>query len=147
MITLYQYLPAWTVPCISPYVTGGVLHDDDGVNFDTKPQDLTRLDKDTPTGKLPCIVDTDGTAVNDSTHIIEYLQGKYGDAIDEGASLSERAQMLAFNRMIDEQPTGWRHPAALARDGELGEVPAHHRGVQRRPRACAPLPTTSAFAS
>ena len=44
--------------------------------------------------------------MNDSTHIIEYLQGKYGDAIDEGASAAERAQMVAFNRMIDEH-TYW----------------------------------------
>src|SRR3977135_3993243 len=76
MITLYQYLPAWTVPCISPYVTKVAYYMTmAGLKFDTKPQDLTRLDKDTPAGKLPCIVDTDGTTVNDSTHILQYLQG------------------------------------------------------------------------
>jgi isoprene-epoxide---glutathione S-transferase len=107
MITMYQYLPAWTVPCISPYVTKVAYYMTmAGLRFDMKPQDLTRLDRDTPAGKLPCIVDTDGTTVNDSTHIIEYLQGKYGDALDEGASPAERAQMHAFNRMIDDH-TYW----------------------------------------
>ncbi|HSV53670.1 MAG TPA: glutathione S-transferase C-terminal domain-containing protein [Burkholderiaceae bacterium] len=107
MITLYQYLPAWTVPCISPYVTKVAYYMKmAGLQFDTKPQDLTRLDKDTPAGKLPCIVDTDGTAVNDSTHIIEYLQGKYGDTLGEGATTQDRATMTAFNRMIDEH-TYW----------------------------------------
>ena len=53
MITLYQYLPAWTVPCISPYVTKVAYYMTmSGLKFDTKPQDLTRLDKDTPAGKL-----------------------------------------------------------------------------------------------
>jgi glutathione S-transferase len=107
MITLYQYLPAWTVPCISPYVTKVAYYMKmAGLPFEAKPQDLTRLDRDTPTGKLPCIVDSDGTSVNDSTHIIEYLQGKYGEILDEGASAVERAQMHAFNRMIDEH-TYW----------------------------------------
>lgn len=107
MITLYQYLPAWTVPCISPYVTKVAYYMRmAGLPYEAKPQDLTRLDRDTPAGKLPCIVDTDGTSVNDSTHIIEYLQRKYGEALDEGASAAERAQMLAFNRMIDEH-TYW----------------------------------------
>jgi len=77
-----------------------------GHDFETKPQDLTRLDKDTPAGKLPCIVDTDGTAVNDSTHIIEYLSSKYGDKLGEGVTPVEQAQMMAFNRMIDEH-TYW----------------------------------------
>ena len=107
MITLYQYLPAWTVPCISPYVTKVAYYMTiAGHDFETKPQDLTRLDKDTPAGKLPCIVDTDGTAVNDSTHIIEYLRAKYGDTLGAGVTPVEQAQMMAFNRMIDEH-TYW----------------------------------------
>ena len=107
MITLYQYLPAWTVPCISPYVTKVAYYMTmSGLKFETKPQDLTRLDRDTPAGKLPYIVDTDGTNVNDSTHIIEYLQSKYGDALDAGVSAADRAVMTAFNRMIDEH-TYW----------------------------------------
>jgi glutathione S-transferase len=107
MITLYQYLPAWTVPCISPYVTKVAYYMTiAGHDFETKPQDLTRLDKDTPAGKLPCIVDTDGTAVNDSTHIIEYLRDKHGDTLDAGVTPVEQAQMMAFNRMIDEH-TYW----------------------------------------
>ncbi|NDZ17411.1 glutathione S-transferase [Variovorax sp. WS11] len=107
MITLYQYMPAWTVPCISPYVTKVAYYMKmAGLPFEARPQDLTRLDRDTPAGKLPCIVDSDGTSVNDSTHIIEYLQGKYGEVLDEGATATERAQMHAFNRMIDEH-TYW----------------------------------------
>ena len=107
MITLYQYLPAWTVPCISPYVTKVAYYMTmAGLRFDTKPQDLTQLDRDTPAGKLPCIKDEDGTFVNDSTHIIEYLKKKYGDKLDAGTTPAERATMLAFNRMIDEH-TYW----------------------------------------
>jgi len=107
MITLYQYLPAWNVPCISPYVTKVVYYlKMTGLGFELKPQDLTQLDRDTPTGKLPYLVDVDGTGVHDSTHIIEYLQTKYGDALDAGATKAERAQMLAWNRMIDEH-TYW----------------------------------------
>lgn len=103
MITLYQYLPAWTVPCISPYVTKVAYYMTmTGLRFNMQAQDLTRIDRDTPAGKLPCIKDEDGTFVNDSTHIIEYLAGKYGNRLDEGATAAERATMLAFNRMIDE---------------------------------------------
>jgi isoprene-epoxide---glutathione S-transferase len=107
MITLSQYMPGWTVPCISPYVTKVAYYMTmTGLKFDMKPQDLSRIDRDTPAGKLPCIVDTDGTTVNDSTHIIEYFKGKYGDAIDEGTSSQDRATMMAMNRMIDEH-TYW----------------------------------------
>ena len=107
MITMYQYLPAWTVPCISPYVTKVAYYMTmAGLKFELKPGNLATLDKDTPAGKLPCITDADGTIVNDSTHIIEYLQGKYGDTLDAGATPAERAVMMAFNRMIDEH-TYW----------------------------------------
>ena len=103
MITIYQYLPAWTVPCISPYVTKVIYYMQmTDLDFEAKPQDLTKLDRDTPHGKLPVIVDTDGTTVADSTHIIEYLKAKYGDALDAGVSPAEFAEMHAFNRMIDE---------------------------------------------
>jgi isoprene-epoxide---glutathione S-transferase len=107
VITLYQYLPAWTVPCISPYVTKVAYYMTmTGLKFEMKRQDLTQIDRDTPAGKLPCIVDTDGTTVNDSTHIIEYFQGKYGDALNEGVTSQDRATMMSFNRMIDEH-TYW----------------------------------------
>ena len=107
MITIYQYMPAWTVPCISPYVTKVINYMRmTGLDFEAKPQDLTKLDHDTPHGKLPVIVDTDGTTVADSTHIIEYFKTKYGDPLDAGADPAEFAQMHAFNRMIDEH-TYW----------------------------------------
>ena len=107
MVTIYQYLPAWTVPCISPYVTKVIYYMRmTDLNFETKPQDLTKLDRDTPHGKLPVIVDTDGTSVADSTHIIEYLKAKYGDALDAGITPAEFAEMHAFSRMIDDH-TYW----------------------------------------
>lgn len=107
MIKLHRYLPAWTVPCISPYVTKASYYLTlVGLPFEHVAHDFTQLDRNTPAGKLPCITDSDGTFVNDSTDIIFYLKHKYGDKLDEGCSRSERATMLAFNRMIDEH-TYW----------------------------------------
>ncbi len=107
MITIYQYMPGWTVPCISPYVTKVINYMRmTDLKFESKPQNLAQLDRDTPHGKLPVIVDADGTTVADSTHIIEYLKAKYGDPLDAGATPAELAQMHAFARMIDEH-TYW----------------------------------------
>lgn len=107
MITIYRYLPGWTVPCISPFVTKVIYYMEmSGLKYQMKSQDLGRLDADTPHGKLPVIVDEDGTQVADSTQIIEYLATRYGNPLDSDASIEERSQMHAFNRMIDEH-TYW----------------------------------------
>ncbi len=102
MIKVYRYLPGWTVPCISPYVTKVVNYMKmAGIEHEIVGQDLTRLDLDTPYGKLPKIDDGDET-VADSTAIINHLKGKYGDPLDADATAAEKAEMVAWNRLIDE---------------------------------------------
>ena len=117
MITVYGYVPAWGIPDISPYVTKLVNYlTFAGLDHQHKTQDLATLDVDSPFGKLPYIVDADGTKVGDSNRIIEYLKAKYGDPLDGDQSPVEAAQTLAFNRLIEEhlywsgviQPR-WRH--------------------------------------
>lgn len=118
MITVFGYVPAWGVPDISPYVSKLVNYlTFAGLEHEHRTQDLATLDQDSPFGKLPYIVDSDGTKVGDSNRIIEYLKAKYGDPLDGDQSPEEAAQALAFNRMIEEhlywsgviQPR-WRHP-------------------------------------
>jgi isoprene-epoxide---glutathione S-transferase len=66
MVTIYRYLPGWTVPCISPFVTKVIYYMEMvGVKYQAVSQELSRLDMDTPHGKLPVIVDTDGTRIAD----------------------------------------------------------------------------------
>jgi isoprene-epoxide---glutathione S-transferase len=65
-------------------------------------QDLTQLDVDAPFGKLPYIIDDDGTKVADSNAIISYLAKKHGDALDDDLTRSDRAVALAFDRMVCE---------------------------------------------
>jgi len=102
MIKVYGYLPGWTVPCISPYVTKTINYIKmAGIPYEFVNQNLATLDGDTPHGKLP-VIDDDGKKVADSTAIINYLKKKYGDKFDEGASPKDRATMQMINRMIDE---------------------------------------------
>ena len=104
MITIYQYIPGWNVPCISPFVTKTIYYMRmAGIPHEIKRQDLSRLQQDAPYGKLPFIEDG-GVKVADSTAIIDYLR-KYAD-LDSDAPATEKAQMLAWNRMIDEH-TYW----------------------------------------
>lgn len=106
MITIYQYTPGWTVPCVSPFVCKVMYYMTmTGVAWRAERQDLGRLDVDTPHGQLP-VIDDAGTRVADSTAIIEHLRATRGDVLDADASAADRAQMRAFTRMLDEH-TYW----------------------------------------
>lgn len=102
MIKVYGYLPGWTVPCISPYVTKAINYMKmAGIPYEFVNQNLAALDKETPYGKLP-FIDDNGEKIADSTAIIKYLKKRYGDKFDDDASPRDRATMHAINRMIDE---------------------------------------------
>ncbi len=103
MITVYGYVPAWGIPDISPYVTKLINYMTfTSLDFEHRTQDLATLDQDSPHGKLPYIVDADGTKVGDSNTIIGYLKAKYGDPLDGDLTRQQLAQALAFNRLIEE---------------------------------------------
>ena len=54
----------------------------------------------TCTGTL--IDDEDGHRMADSNLIIQHLRRQYGDKLDEGVTPREEAQMVAFNRLVDD---------------------------------------------
>jgi isoprene-epoxide---glutathione S-transferase len=103
VLTVYGYVPAWGVPDISPYVTKLVyyLHMA-GVEHEWKPQSLATLDEDSPNGKLPYIVEPDGTKTTDSNRIIFYLESKSPAPLDAGMTGPEQAQALAWHRLLEE---------------------------------------------
>lgn len=58
--------------------------------------------KKAPTGKRPFIVDEDGKLWADSGLIIAHLEAKNGHPVDGKLTLTERAESLAFQRLMDE---------------------------------------------
>jgi len=102
MITLYGYGPGWTVQCISPYVTKVANYLElAGLDYQIKPGQVFALKSTTPYGKLP-VIEIDGKTVADSTEIIKFLEQSSANPLDAGATAAEKAQMLAWNRMLDE---------------------------------------------
>ena len=102
MMKLYGYLPAWGLPDMSPYVS----YTDAYLRMAGIPFESIILDKGdltaTPKGKLPWIVDSDGTSVSDTQLIQYYLEEKYGDPLDGWLSPEQRATATLIHRMFGE---------------------------------------------
>lgn len=102
MIRMFAHLPAWGSPDMSPFTayTDAYMRMA-GIRFTCEPQpqgDYTS----TPKGKLPYIVDTDGTVVSDTQLIKLYLDKKFGDPLDGHLSKEQRATATLIHRMISE---------------------------------------------
>lgn len=102
MIKLYAYLQAWGCSDMSPFVstTDAYLRMAE-LPFEIVilPQgDLTK----TPKGKLPYIVDEDGTTVSDSVLIQRFLEKKYGDRLDAGLTPEQRGASAIMARGFGE---------------------------------------------
>jgi len=55
-----------------------------------------------PKGKLPFIVDDDGTVIADSSAIVAHLEKKHGEPLDKGLSSDEKAKAHVLKRMLEE---------------------------------------------
>lgn len=120
MIQLYGFNPAWGLPCVSPFVTKVAnFMTMAGIPYEMRSQSVQRLRSESPTGKLPYIIDDD-VLITDSTRIVQYLQSRYDVSMDDYYGPVDRAVGLAFQRMVEEytywsgviQPR-WRHPVSF----------------------------------
>jgi glutathione S-transferase len=55
-----------------------------------------------PKGKLPFIVDDDGSVISDSSAIVAHLEKKHGQPLDKGLSSDERARAHVIKRTLEE---------------------------------------------
>ncbi len=99
MIRLIQTRGAWGLPNVSPAcmkletwlrITG--------VPYERAPLDIANA----PKGKVPYIIEQDGTRIGDSTLIVEHLKAARGTDPDAGLSAEQRAVATAFRRMLKE---------------------------------------------
>lgn len=100
MIKLFQFAPAWGLPNASPFCMKVETYlRMAGLPYEVKTMSDPRK---APKGKLPFIVDGD-ESIADSSAILEYLQGKYGDKLgDESLSPVDRAVAHSFRVLLDE---------------------------------------------
>ena len=99
MFKLYQFAPAFELPNASPFC----MKMETCLRMAGLPYELVNSGDvmKAPKHKLPYI-DDDGTVVADTSFIIEYLKGKYGDPLDAGLSPPDRALATAFQRLLEE---------------------------------------------
>ena len=128
MITVHQFAPALGLPNASPFCMkletwlrlAGLQY-----RLDNR-GDVLRA----PKGKLPW-VDDDGSVVSDTSFIIEHLRQRYRVSLDDGLSVQQQAQALAFQRLFEENlywavvHTRWVDDAgwALTRQAFFGAMP------------------------
>jgi glutathione S-transferase len=89
-----------------------------------------------PLGKIPAFVDEDGTAVFDSTVIVEYLDDRYPEPSLLGATWAERL----LNRALDELgDTVADQGVAMYQARLRGDTPAEERALALAKKALAEL--------
>lgn len=98
MLTIHQFDPAFGLIDLSPFVVKlATWCRMAGVAYRFAPGDPRKA----PKGKIPYVVDDDGTVMGDSTLIIRHLAKKHGD-LDAGLSARDRAIARAVQSMIEE---------------------------------------------
>jgi glutathione S-transferase len=153
VIKLFQFAPAFGLPNASPFCMKLETY----LRMVGLPFELVNNGNvmKAPKRKLPYI-DDGGTIVADTSFVIDYLKGRYGDPLDAALSLRERAVATAFQRLIEEnlywavvhtrwaESAGWEKTRkaffstlapplrlfvpALARRGLLAEMRGHGMG-------------------
>lgn len=99
MIKLFQYPSAWSMPNASPFCMKMETY----LRMTHRSFDIIQVadPRKSPKGKLPVISDN-GKKIADSGLIIDYLQNTYGDDIDNQLTDVQKAEALAFRRLIEE---------------------------------------------
>lgn len=98
MLELIQFPSAWGLPNPSPFCLKleawlSLQKLEYRIRSEQNP-------KKSPTGKLPCL--KDGPQVlADSERILRYLEAKTGRDLDQGLSSAQRAEGVAFKRMLE----------------------------------------------
>ena len=134
MIKLHQFAPAFGLPNASPFCMKMENYlRMAGLDYElVNSGDVLKA----PKRKLPYI-DDEGTVVADTSIIIDYLKGKYGDPLDAHLSALDRATATAFQRLLEEnlywavvhtrwvQEEGW----ALTKAAFFGAMPVPLRWI------------------
>lgn len=99
MIKLYQYHAVWGLPNASPFCMKLETY----LRMTKLPFEIVPVidPRKGPKGKLPCLSD-EGEKMADSGFIIDYLQQKYGDKLDNHLTSAQKAHCLALRRLIEE---------------------------------------------
>lgn len=98
-VTLLQFPTQWGLPNPSPFCFKlEVWMQMVGIEYQVKE---VRDPRKAPKGKLPCLIDGDRT-IPDSSHIIQYLKERYEKDPDLDLSPPEKAESLAFQRLIED---------------------------------------------
>lgn len=129
MIKLFQFAPAFGLPNASPFCMKLETY----LRMTALPFELVNSGNvmKAPKHKLPYI-DDGGTIVADTSFIIAYLKGRYGDPLDAALSPPERAVATSFQRLMEENlywaivHTRWAEDAGWAKTREafFGAMPA-----------------------
>lgn len=105
----------------------------ESVDLGARPSALLAI---SPLGKIPALLDDDGTAVFDSTVIVEYLEDRYPDPPMLGHTWSERLAQRALEELGD---TIADEAVALMRANRAGEPLAIERSKAALDRALVAL--------
>lgn len=99
MIILYQFPAYWNLPNFSPFCMKLETY----LRMVNLPFEIVSVSdpRKSPKGKLPVIKDN-GRRFEDSSLIIDYLKQQYGDTLDASVTPLQKAQALAFQRLMEE---------------------------------------------